>query len=236
MTAPGHLYMIPTIIAEETQNSVIPIQTITLVRHLRYFLAEDIRTARRYLSSLNVFDAIEDLHFSTLNKDTQDPELTTLMSPLLAGNDMGVISESGCPGIADPGSLAVDYAHRNKIQVIPLVGPSSIVLALMASGLNGQQFAFNGYLPIDAPSAARAIAEMEKESKIKKRTQIFIETPYRNNAVFKHLLMNLHADTKVCIALDLTSPAEEIRTNTVREWKLKEVILPKRPAIFLFLA
>jgi 16S rRNA (cytidine1402-2'-O)-methyltransferase len=236
MEGQGSLYMIPTVIAEETQDAVIPSQTIIALKELRHFLVEDVRTARRFLSSLHIYKTIEELNFFVLNKDTSEPEIATLMAPLLEGINMGVLSESGCPGVADPGALAVDYAHRKKIKVLPLVGPSSILLALMGSGLNGQQFVFNGYLPIESAVAAKAIIEMEKESKTKRRTQIFIETPYRNNTLFRNLISNLHNETKVCVALDLTSPHEEITTLPVREWKQRSVSFPKRPAIFLFLA
>ena len=149
------------------------------------------------------------------------------MRPIQQGNNIGVISESGCPGVADPGALAIQFAHENSIQVIPLVGPSSLLLALMASGLNGQQFAFQGYLPIDAKEAALRIKELERESKSKNQTQIFIETPYRNNSVFDHFLKNLHPETRLTIALDLTGQHEFIQTRTVRQWKTKKENWPK---------
>jgi 16S rRNA (cytidine1402-2'-O)-methyltransferase len=236
MASKGKLYLIPNVISESTEENVIPIGVKTLLKGLSYFLAEDIRTARRYLSSLNIYSSIEPLNFRVLNKDTSSQELSELMLPIKEGNDIGVLSESGCPGIADPGALAVEYAHQQNIQVVPLVGPSSILLALIASGLNGQQFAFHGYLPIDAKEATQKIKELEKESKAKKQTQIFIETPYRNNSVFDHFLKSLHNDTRLTVALDLTGINESIQTLSIIQWKKNKAAWPKSPAVFLFLA
>ena len=187
----GKLYLIPNIIADNTQDAVITAQVKSVLPGITHFLAEDIRTARRFLSSLKIYDSIEPLHFEVLDKDTDPSVVPNLLSPVSKGIDMGIISESGCPGIADPGALAVRFAHENNIQVIPLVGPSSILLALMASGLNGQHFAFHGYLPIEAKEAEHAIRSLEKESRLKHQTQVFIETPYRSNALFQLLLKTL---------------------------------------------
>jgi 16S rRNA (cytidine1402-2'-O)-methyltransferase len=236
MITAGKLYLIPNAISEETQSSVIPSQVKENLQTINHFLAEDIRTARRYLSSLKIYPSIESLHFEILNKETPEGKLPDLMKPISEGHHIGVISESGCPGVADPGALAVKYAHENNIQVVPLVGPSSLLLALMASGLNGQQFAFQGYLPIDAKEAAQKIKELERESKAKNQTQIFIETPYRNNAVFDHFLKNLHPETKLSVALDLTGQHEFIRTLKVSHWQKQKENWPKTPAVFLFLA
>ena len=232
----GKLYIIPSIIAESTQEKVIPAQVKEVLKWINHFVVEDVRTARRYLSSLKIFDSIDALHFQLLNKDTKEHELPELLKYLQEGYHMGVISESGCPGIADPGALAVAYAHRNHIQVVPLVGPSSILLALMASGLNGQSFAFHGYLPVEAKEAAKAIREFEKESNVKHQTQLFIETPYRNNQVLDHLLNSLKPTSILSIALDLTGQSQFIQTKTVKDWKLNKPSLPKEPAIFSFLA
>jgi 16S rRNA (cytidine1402-2'-O)-methyltransferase len=231
----GKLYLIPTIISDDTQHQVIPQQVKETLIGIKHFLAEDLRTARRYLSSLKIYTSIEELQLEVLNKETPVATLTQLMQPLVNGFNMGVISESGCPGVADPGALAVAYAHTNGYKVVPLVGPSSILLALMASGLNGQQFAFNGYLPVDANEASKKIKELERESKLKNQTQIFIETPYRNNTVFKHLIKNLNADTRLTVALDITGKEEVISTRAVSIWKTKPVEWPKAPAVFLFL-
>jgi 16S rRNA (cytidine1402-2'-O)-methyltransferase len=233
---PGKLFLIPTVIAEGTQATVIPAQVLQILPNINHFLVEDVRTARRYLSSLKIYNSIEALHFEVLNKETPEEKLAVLMKPVNDGHHVGVISESGCPGVADPGALAVKYAHENNIQVVPLVGPSSLLLALMASGLNGQQFAFHGYLPIEAKEALQKIKELEHESKTKNQTQIFIETPYRNNSVFDHFLKSLHSNTRLSVAVDLTGPNESVRTFSVAEWKKNKENWPKAPAVFLFLA
>lgn len=200
------------------------------------FLVEDVRTARRYLSSLKIYSAIDDLKFFVLNKDTREADLPELMRPLMEGQDVGVISESGCPGVADPGALAVAYAHANNIKVVPLVGPSSLLLAVMASGLNGQQFVFHGYLPIDAKQAAGQLRIMESESRKKNQTQVFIETPYRNNHIFELALKTLHKSTLFTVAIDLTGKGESIRTQTIGKWLSEKTSWPKEPAVFLFLS
>jgi 16S rRNA (cytidine1402-2'-O)-methyltransferase len=232
----GKLYLIPTVISENTQHAVIPAHVLNALQNIRHFLAEDIRTARRYLSSLKIFESIEALSFQQLNKDTPETELEELFGPIKSGLSLGVLSESGCPGVADPGAMAVRYAHTHNIPVVPLVGPSSILLALMASGLNGQHFAFHGYLPIDTKECARAIKELEKESRQKNQTQIFIETPYRNNQVFGQLVKNLADTTYLTVATDLTGIQETIKTLTVRTWKRHSLTFEKLPTVFLFLA
>ncbi|MCW5912853.1 MAG: SAM-dependent methyltransferase [Cyclobacteriaceae bacterium] len=232
----GKLFLVPAIIADDTQQQVIPKQVTDALQNIRHFLAEDIRTARRYLGSLKIYTSIEELQFEVLNKDTSEIRMAELMQPLAGGFNMGVISESGCPGVADPGALAVAYAHVHGFQVVPLVGPSSLLLALMASGLNGQQFAFHGYLPVDANEAAKKIKELERESKQKNQTQIFIETPYRNNSVFGHLVKNLLPSTRLTVALDITGSSESITTRTIARWKAGKAAWPKAPAVFLFLA
>lgn len=234
--AKGKLFLIPTIIAEGTQQQVIPASVLESLTGIRHFLAEDIRTARRYLSSLKIYESIEPLDFRVLNKDTKEQELSDLFAPIHAGQNLGILSESGCPGIADPGALAAKYAHANGINVIPLTGPSSIVLGLMASGLNGQKFAFHGYLPIDSKESVEAIRVLEKESRSKNQTQIFIETPYRNNQLVSNLLKALHEDTLLCMAIDVTGKTESIITKPVKLWKKDIPELPKAPAVFLFLA
>ncbi len=236
MSAHGKLFLVPNVIAELTEENSIPSGVKLTLQTINHFLAEDIRTARRYLSSLNIYPSIEVLNFQILNKDTSVPSLGEFMQPIKEGHNIGVISESGCPGIADPGALAVQYAHQHNIQVVPLVGPSSILLALIASGLNGQQFAFHGYRPIDGKEAAKKIKDLERESKTKNQTQIFIETPYRNNSVFDHLLKNLNSSTQLTIALNLTGKDELVQTQSVASWKQKKSTWPKSPAVFLFLA
>lgn len=236
MNAKGKLFLIPTVIAEGTQQTVIPVSVVESLKQINHFLAEDVRTARRYLSSLKIYESIEPLDFKILNKDTQEQELKELFAPIIEGKNLGILSESGCPGIADPGALAAKYAHQQGIQVVPLTGPSSILLSLMASGLNGQKFAFHGYLPIDSKESQEAIKGLEKESRSKNQTQIFIETPYRNNAIIANLLKALHEDTRLCIAIDVTGKEESISTKSIKDWRKHQPDLPKSPAVFLFLA
>lgn len=232
----GKLYLIPTTIAEDTQAVIIPSQVRNVLPTIQHFLAEEIRTARRYLSSLKVYESIEPLHFQVLDKKTKVAELKEFFKPIEEGKNIGVLSESGCPGVADPGALAVQYAHQHGIVVVPLVGPSSLLLALMGSGLNGQRFAFHGYLPIDAKDRQQAIRELEKESKQKNQTQLFIETPYRNQTVFNDLIKTLSPSTQLCIAYDMTGSGEMIKTKAVSIWKNEKVVLDKLPCVFLLLS
>jgi 16S rRNA (cytidine1402-2'-O)-methyltransferase len=206
-----------------------------ILPQLQFFLAEDVRSARRFLSKLKIYPSIEALHFQVLDKDTPTEDIPQLLQPLLDGHPMGLLSEAGCPGVADPGARAVAYAHQHQIKVVPHVGPSSILLALMGSGLNGQQFAFHGYLPVDARELAQKLQALEAESKARGQTQIFIETPYRNQAMFQNLLKTLHPTTHLCVALDLTGAQETLLTKTVAEWRSQPVAWPKQPAVFLFL-
>lgn len=236
MSNKGTLFLIPSLIAEDSGESVLSGQARATLPHVRTFLAENVRSARRFLSSLRIYESIEVLKFSVLDKDTKPEDLAILCGPLLDGTDMGVITESGCPGVADPGAAAVEFAHQHGIRVVPLVGPSSVLLALMASGLNGQRFTFQGYLPIESKELSHMIRELERESRAKGLTQIFIETPYRNNALLGHLLRNLSAETRLCVAVDITGHAESIKMQKVVQWKTEKVDLPRKPAIFLFLA
>ncbi|HEY3404510.1 MAG TPA: SAM-dependent methyltransferase [Ohtaekwangia sp.] len=232
----GKIFLIPNVIADDTQAKVLSRQILEILPGINYFLVEDVRTARRFLSSLKVYNSVEGLKFEVLNKDTRIDALGKLLQPVVEGADVGIISESGCPGVADPGALAVRFAHEHGIQVIPLVGPSSLLLALMASGLNGQRFAFHGYLPIDSKEAGDAIKAYEKESRAKKQTQVFIETPYRNNQLFQTLVKNLQDQTRLCVAFNITGTDESIRTLAVSQWKSIKPEYPKAPAVFLFLA
>jgi 16S rRNA (cytidine1402-2'-O)-methyltransferase len=236
MSNKGKLFLIPVVIADNTAEDVIGPHVRKHLPAIQHFLAENIRTARRYLSSLKIYDSIEALSFQVLDKETGAEQLPGLLEPLFQGYDLGVLSESGCPGVADPGALAVRYAHENDVKVVPLVGPSSILLALMASGLNGQNFAFHGYLPVEGKEAGKVIKELEKESRVKNLTQIFIETPYRNNSLLSSLLKNLLPDTQLCLAVNVTGEKELILTRPVKNWRLHPPDLPKEPAVFLFLA
>jgi 16S rRNA (cytidine1402-2'-O)-methyltransferase len=235
MTNKGKLILIPNTIAENAVDTVRNPELLRVLPSIQHFLVEDVRTARRYLSSLKIYPSIEALHFSILDKKTDRKQVAQLFLPAVDGFDLGVISESGCPGVADPGALAVEYAHANGFDVVPLVGPSSILIALMSSGLNGQKFAFHGYLPIDGKECGNAIREYEKESQVKNQTQIFIETPYRNNSVFQNLLKTLKNETLLCVAFDLTGDAQLVKTLRVKQWKDQPFELAKKPAVFLFL-
>lgn len=232
----GKVYLIPNTIAENTQMHVIPPQVLNVLPRLKYFFAEDVRTARRYFSSLQLFPSIESLQFEVLNKDTDPATLRSLFIPLFDGNDVGIVSDAGCPGVADPGAVAVKFAHDNGIRVIPLVGPSSLLLALMASGLNGQRFAFHGYLPIDKSAFAVTVRELENESKKKNQTQQFIETPYRSDSTLGALLQVLRDDTLLSVASDLTSENEFIQTCPVKNWKTSVKKFGKVPVVFSLLA
>lgn len=232
----GNLFLIPSIIAAKTTNLVVTPQVLKAVPQIRHFLAEDIRTARRFLASLKVYESVELLSFSILDKDTKEEDLETLFLPLRSGHHIGVLSEAGCPGVADPGALAASYAHRAGIRVVPLVGPSAILLALMASGMSGQHFSFHGYLPVQGKEAAKVIRDLEKESRLKSQTQIFIETPYRNKALFDNLIKNLGPETQLCVAADITGEEEFILTQPVKKWRAQGVALARNPTVFLFLA
>ena len=233
----GTLYLIPCTLGDTPATQVLPQHTIDIARGLKHFVVEQPKTARQFLSALRPEQPIQSLHFATLNEHTAANELTELLAPLLAGEDVGIISEAGCPGIADPGAELVSLAHRHGIRVVPLVGPSSILLALMASGLNGQRFAFHGYLPIPEAQRNKAIAALEAESARYHQTQLFIETPYRNEKLFSALLAHCRPQTLLCVASDITLPHEQIRTRPIAQWKSQPAPqLNKRPSLFLLLA
>ncbi len=235
--ASGTLYLIPCTLGDTPAEQVLPQHVIGIARRLRHFVVEHPKTARQFLAALKPEQPIQSLHFATLNEHTASGDLAGLLAPLLAGEDIGLLSEAGCPGIADPGADLVSLAHRNGIRVVPLVGPSSILLALMASGLNGQCFAFHGYLPVGEAERNRAIAALEAESARRKQTQLFIETPYRNEKLFGALLAHCRPQTRLCVATDLTLPGESVRTRTVAEWRsLPAPQLNRRPSLFLLLA
>lgn len=232
----GTLFLIPCTLGDTPPEWVLPRHVIEVARKLSHFVVEQPRTARQFLSTLKPEQPIQSLHLSTLNEHTPASELSNLLAPLLAGHDVGVISEAGCPGIADPGANLVNLAHRNGIRVVPLVGPSSILLALMASGLNGQRFAFHGYLPIAEAERDKMISSLEAESAKLKQTQLFIETPYRNEKMYSALIAHCRPQTLLCIATDITLPGEQIRMFSIAQWKLKPVPqLNKRPTLFLLL-
>jgi 16S rRNA (cytidine1402-2'-O)-methyltransferase len=234
---PGTLYLIPCALGDTPADHVLPQHVIDVARKLQHFVVEQPKSARQFLSALKPEQPIQSLHFATLNEHTAANELSALLAPLLDGHDVGIISEAGCPGIADPGADLVNLAHRNGIRVVPLVGPSAILLALMASGLNGQCFAFHGYLPIAETERNKTITMLEIESAKRKQTQLFIETPYRNDKMFGALLTQCRPDTMLCVATDITLPSEQIQTFTIAKWKSQPVRqLNKRPSLFLLLA
>ena len=233
----GTLYLIPCTLGDTPTERVLPQHVINIARRLNYFVVEQAKTARQFLSALKTEQPIQSLHFNSLNQHTATNELESLLAPLLAGHDLGVISEAGCPGIADPGADLVGLAHRKGIRVVPLVGPSSILLALMASGMNGQCFAFHGYLPIEEAERKKSISALETESAKRNQTQLFIETPYRNERLFAALLSTCRPQTLLCIATDITLGCEDIQTLSVAQWKNTAVpTLNKRPSLFLMLA
>ncbi len=229
----GTLFLIPSVLAPDTEDKVITPQIREVLSKTQYYLVENVRTARRFISSLKTGQVIEQLTFFELDKNTPQAVLEKNFWPLLKGHDVGVISEAGCPGVADPGAAAVALAHRKGIQVVPLVGPSSILLALMGSGFSGQSFVFHGYLPIDKAARGKAIKAMEKDAMQKKQTQIFMETPFRNDTVLADLLQTCHPDTQLCIAANVSGEGEFIKTRTVKDWKQHIPKLHKIPVIFL---
>ena len=231
----GQLYLIPTVLAPGTAAQVLSPQVREVVVRTDHFFAENLRTARRFVSELKTGKRIEELHFHEMNKDTPESETAPQLEILLHGHDAGVLSEAGCPGIADPGSVAVRWAHRHGVAVVPLVGPSSIFMALMASGMSGQSFAFHGYLPIDRDLRIKELKRLEKEAQ-KHQTQIFMETPYRNNALLTDILQNCQPQTLLCIATQITAPDEMIATRTVQQWRGSKPDLHKKPTIFLLYA
>jgi 16S rRNA (cytidine1402-2'-O)-methyltransferase len=232
----GKLFMIPTVLADNTAHWVISPQVQEVISHTKIFLVENPRSARRFISSLKLGINIEELQLEVLDKDTPPEQVSRLMMPLLNGADIGVISEAGCPGIADPGALAVAYAHQKDIQVVPISGPSSMFLALMGSGFSGQSFAFHGYLPIDKKERAASLKKLEQESVREKRAQLFMETPFRNNQFLADALASLSPQTKLCIAKNLTAADELIQTKTIADWKNHPLDLHKVPTVFILQA
>ena len=226
------LYLIPTLLGETEPLEVLPLSIKRTIEGVDYYIVESERSARRFIKKITPRKSQDNLQLSLLNKYTEPEALPHYLEPCLQGQPVGLLSEAGCPAVADPGAMVVQMAHQKGIRVIPLVGPSSILLALMASGMNGQSFAFTGYLPIEDADRRKAIKELEKRSKETGQCELFMETPYRNEKLFKELLRSLRPGTRLCIAADLTLRSEYIRTMTVAEWKSMEPELHKRPAIF----
>ena len=231
----GKLYLIPCTLGEYEPSLVLPSPVFTLLRKLRVFVVEDIRSARRFLSAAGLRGHIGELEFHELNEHTR-PEEVPGLAELFKKEDVGLISEAGLPAVADPGAALVALCHEHGIQVVPLVGPSSLMLALMASGLNGQSFAFCGYLPAKSEERRSALRAVEKRSALENQTQILIETPYRNDSMLADMLAVLRPGTRLCIAADITLPTEFIRTRSIASWKRNPPTIGKRPCVFLILS
>lgn len=232
-TALGKLYLIPTTLGDNDPLEVLPISVKTTIGHLNTFIVENEKTARRFIKKITPEKPQPSLNMFHLNKFTQPEDIPSFLDPCLKGTDVGLLSEAGCPSVADPGSDVVKIAHQQGIQVIPLVGPSSILLALMSSGMNGQGFAFNGYLPIDKAERKQELKRLERISFDQNMSQIFIETPYRNNKMLEDICNTLNKTTSVCVACDITLPTEFIKTKPVAEWLKNIEDLHKRPSIFI---
>ncbi len=230
----GTLYLIPTVLSDSAPLAqVLPSGNATVVVRLKHFIVENVRTARRFLKQVDKSIDIDGLTFYELNQHTDLAQIGGYLQPLEQGEDIGIISEAGCPAIADPGADVVALAQRRGAKVVPLVGPSSILLSLMASGFNGQSFAFHGYLPIDKNERAQRLKLLERRIYAEHQTQIFIETPYRNRQMVEDLCKNLQPQTKLCIASDITGATECIRTRTIADWKKSLPDIGKVPCIFL---
>ena len=236
MSEKGTLYLIPSPLGENEPAEVIPAPVLDKLRTLGTFVVEELRTARRYLSRAGLKGHIDALEFHVLNEHTPESEVEAMAALFEDGRDVGLITEAGLPAVADPGAALVALCHRRGIRVVPFVGPSSLMMALMASGLNGQSFAFQGYLPAKTDERRAAIKSIEKQSAAHRQTQIFIETPYRNDAMLEDLLRICAPATRLCIAADITMPDETILTRSIAQWRKDPITLGKRPCVFLILA
>ena len=236
MSDKGCLYLIPSPLGDNDPAEVIPAPVLARLQTLHVFVVEEVRTARRYLSRAGLKGHIEGLEFHTLNEHTPASEVEAMTALFEEGQSVGLITEAGLPAVADPGSALVALCHRQGIRVVPFVGPSSLMMALMGSGLNGQSFAFLGYLPAKTDERRAAIKAIEKQSAAQHQTQIFIETPYRNDAMMEDLLRICAPGTRLCIAADITLPEETIQTRTIAQWRKNPLTLGKRPCVFLILA
>ena len=236
----GTLYLIPVTLGDDNISELIskslPPEVIATAQKLEQFVVETEKPARQFLSAIKTAKPVRELSLNLLNEHTLDKDVAALLAPLLAGHDVGLMSDAGCPGIADPGAKLVALAHKKGIKVVPFVGPSSILLSLMASGLNGQQFAFLGYLPVDKTARIVRLKEIEKRSQTHNETQIFIETPYRNMQMLEAILSTCNANTRLCIACHVSLPDEMIATKSISEWKQSALPeLNKKPTVFLLL-
>lgn len=233
----GSLYLVPNLLGAVPPQAVLPERTLAVARSLTHWIVETAKPARAFLKSLDLPRPIAELALREIGDAPEGAYLTTLLAPAREGHDVGLLSDAGCPAVADPGALVVAAAHAARIRVVPLVGPSSLLLALMASGMNGQRFAFHGYLPADAPGRVAALRRLDAESRANGCTQLFIETPYRNAAMLAACVATLAPATRLCVAVDLTLPTESVRTAPVRAWRDSDAgAYAKRPAIFLLSA
>lgn len=226
------VYLIPTTMGECDLNAVLPEKNNLITKSIRHFIVEDIRTARRFLRKVDREFPIDDCTFFELNQHTKKDDISRYLEPIKKAFDVGIISEAGCPAIADPGADVVEIAQRKNYTVVPLVGPSSILMALMASGFNGQSFAFVGYLPIDGSERGKSLKRLESRAIAESQSQLFIETPYRNHKMLEDILKNCQPSTRLCIAADISLETEYIKTKTIAEWKKEQIDLNKRPCIF----
>lgn len=234
--AKGRLFLIPSPLGDNDPREVIPEGVLSLLPKINIYVVEAVRTARRYLSAAGLKGHIQDLDFHELNEHTTPAEVEALIPLFDGGQDVGLITEAGLPAVADPGSQLVKLCHRHGIEVVPMSGPSSLMLALMASGLNGQSFAFMGYLPAKMDERRQALRTIEKHSAAARQTKIFIETPYRNDSLLADILSVCQPSTELCLAADITLPDATIHTRTVSEWKRCNTVIGKRPCVFLILA
>lgn len=236
MSKKGQIYLIPCPLGDVPPINVLPLSVTKVIESIDHYVVEHEKNARRFIKSICPQKKQADLKLVTINKFTDPSDIPDFIEPCLSGFNMGIISDAGCPGIADPGAEVIHLAHRHGIRVIPLVGPSSILLALMSSGLNGQNFAFHGYLPIDKMDRKKKLKQLEKQSAQEQQTQIFIETPYRNSQLLEAMVKTLKPDTQLCVACNLTLEHEFILTQEVARWRPSAHDLHKNPSIFLFLA
>ncbi|WP_372472735.1 SAM-dependent methyltransferase [Capnocytophaga sp. ARDL2] len=233
MQSKGILYLIPVLLGDTEVNQVLPLEIEKTLVGLQSLIVENSKAARKYIKSISPTTKQSDLKLFELNKHTDQKEIKSFLDPLLNGENMGLMSDAGCPGVADPGAVVVKYAHELGIEVRPLVGPSSILLSLMGSGMNGQSFVFHGYLPIDKNEKKQKLKAIERVSFEQKQSQIFIETPYRNNQMLADMIQILHPNTKLCIACDLTLPTQFLQTQRISYWKKNTPDLHKKPCVFI---
>jgi 16S rRNA (cytidine1402-2'-O)-methyltransferase len=233
----GTLYLIPVTLGDDIISKALPPDAVAIAQRLDTFVVENEKTARRFLGAIKPLKPVRELQLLTLNEHTTEKELPALLAPLLEGHDVGLMSEAGCPGIADPGAQLAALAHRKGVRVAPLVGPSSILLSLMASGLDGQRFTFLGYIPSDKGARVQKLRELEQDSRKRRETQIFIETPYRNQHLLEDIFATCNGETRLCVACNVSLDSELILTKRIADWKKSPLPdLHKKPTVFLLLA